>query len=134
MVELLRAGYLGKVGAVRTFNVMNQGEQGIGHDPNPKVPDGLDWDFWCGPSRLLPFKDYYLGGCLQWGRWFEFGDGHLADMGAHAHNLPLRALKLGPPIRIEAFCGEPVKDSYPSATRYRWDFAARQNFAPVSVW
>jgi hypothetical protein len=94
----------------------------------------LNWDFWCGPSPVLPFKEYYLGGCLKWGRWLDFGDGHLADMGAHAHNLPLRALKLGPPIRITPFTYEPIKDSYPSRTKYRWDFAAREKFDPVSVW
>ena len=133
-MELIQAGVLGEIREVhcwmnrffpRSEMIATQAEA---------IPAGLNWDFWCGPSRLLPFKEHYLGGCLQWGRWFEFGDGHLADMGAHAHNLPLRALQLGPPIRIESFCGEPVKDSYPSATRFRWDFAARPGFAPVSVW
>jgi hypothetical protein len=133
-MEIIQAGLLGEIREVHCWiNRFFPRSETISTVADP-IPAGLNWDFWCGPSRLLPFKDYYLGGCLQWGRWFEFGDGHLADMGAHAHNLPLRALKLGPPIRIEAFCGEPVKDSYPSATRYRWDFAARQNFAPVSVW
>ena len=56
VVELVRAGYLGKIGTVRTFNVMNQGPQGVGHDPNTKPPEGLDWDFWCGPAPLRPYN------------------------------------------------------------------------------
>jgi hypothetical protein len=94
----------------------------------------LNWDFWCGPSKVLPFKKHYLGGCLAWGRWLEFGDGHLADMGAHGLNLPWRALKLTTATRVEAFFHEPLKDSYPSATKFRWDFAARGDMGPVSVW
>lgn len=133
-MEIIQAGVLGEIREVHCWmNRFFPRSEMIATQADA-IPAGLNWDFWCGPSRLLPFKEHYLGGCLQWGRWFEFGDGHLADMGAHAHNLPLRALKLGPPIRIESFCGEPVKDSYPSATRFRWDFAAREGFAPVSVW
>lgn len=133
-MEIMQAGVLGQIREVhcwinRFFPVSE--EINMVADP---IPEGLNWDFWCGPARMLPFKDYYLGGCLKWGRWFEFGDGHLADMGAHAHNLPLRALKLGPPIRITPTVGEPIKDSYPSWATYRWDFAAREKFDPVSVW
>ena len=103
------------------------------------IPAGLDWDFWCGPSPLLPFKSYYLAapgtvGCLAWGRWLPFGDGHLADMGAHGLNLPWRALKLGAPVQASVKIPEPLKDSYPSATDFRWDFAAREGFDPVTVW
>ena len=135
-MEVIQAGMLGQIAQVhcwinRTFppsapNVMNA-------DP---IPEGLNWDFWCGPSALLPFKKYYLGGCLAWGRWLEYGDGHLADMGAHALNLPSRALKLGAPHRasVEIPTGEPLKDSYPSATTFRWDYAAREKFGPVAVY
>ncbi len=133
-MEIMQAGVLGQIREVHCWiNRFFPPSEAISMTADP-VPAGLNWDFWCGPSRLLPFKDYYLGGCLKWGRWFEFGDGHLADMGAHAHNLPLRALKLGAPIRIAVECHEPIKDSYPSATTYRWDFAAREKFDPVSVW
>ena len=133
-MEIMQAGVLGQIREVHCWiNRFFPPSEEINMQADP-IPEGLNWDFWCGPARLLPFKDYYLGGCLKWGRWFEFGDGHLADMGAHAHNLPLRALKLGPPIRIAVEVHEPIKDSYPSATTYRWDFAARENFDPVSVW
>ncbi len=98
------------------------------------MPEGLNWDFWCGPSALLPFKRYYLGGCLAWGRWLEFGDGHLADMGAHAINLPWRALRLGLPQRVSVEIPEPLKDSYPSASNFRWEFARSGDRGPVTLW
>ncbi|MCX5676972.1 MAG: Gfo/Idh/MocA family oxidoreductase [Planctomycetota bacterium] len=135
-MEVIQAGMLGQIAQVhcwinRTFPPSAPTDMNA--DP---IPEGLNWDFWCGPSALLPFKKYYLGGCLAWGRWLEYGDGHLADMGAHALNLPSRALKLGPPQKASVTIptGEPLKDSYPSATTFRWDYAAREKFGPVAVY
>ena len=133
-MEVIQAGLLGQVRQVycwmdRTFPP----SETIARDADP-IPSGLNWDAWCGPSPVHPFKDHYLGGCLAWGRWLDYGDGHLADMGAHAHNLPLRALELGPPLRISVESSEPAKDSYPSANKFQWHFAARGRFDPVTVW
>jgi hypothetical protein len=133
-MEVIQAGLLGPIREVHCW--INRGfppSAPIDRKADP-IPEGLNWDFWCGPSPLLPFKGYYLGGCLAWGRWLDFGDGHLADMGAHGLNLPWRALKLGAPQRATVEIPEPLKDSYPSATKFRWDYAARGDFAPVSLW
>ena len=142
-MEVIQAGVLGQIREVhcwinRTFPP--SAALDLNADP---IPAGLDWDFWCGPSKLLPFKRYYLGnrkgdvysgGCLPWGRWLEFGDGHLCDMGAHAFNLPWRALKLGASERVSVKSAEPLKDSYPSANTFRWDFPARGDLPAVSVY
>lgn len=133
-MEVIQAGLLGQVREVHCW--INRGfppSAPIDRNADP-IPEGLNWDFWCGPSPLLPFKRYYLGGCLAWGRWLDFGDGHLADMGAHAHNLPWRALKLGAPERVSVEIPEPLKDSYPSATKFRWEFPARGDLAPLTLW
>jgi predicted dehydrogenase len=133
-MEVIQAGVLGQVHEVHCWiNRTFPPSAPIATEADP-IPPGLNWDFWCGPSPVLPFKNYYLGGCLAWGRWLAFGDGHLADMGAHAINLPWRALQLGPVQRVTVRTAEPVKDSYPSATDFRWDFSARGSFDPVTVW
>jgi len=133
-MELIQAGVLGDIREVHCWiNRSFPTSAPIDMNADP-LPEGLNWDFWCGPSPLLPFKNYYLGGCLAWGRWLAFGDGHLADMGAHAINLPWRALKLGAPSHIVVTIPEPLKDSYPSASTFRWDFAARGNFVPATVY
>ncbi len=124
-MEVIQAGVLGPIREVHCW--INRGfaaSAAVDQKADP-IPAGLNWDFWCGPSQMLPFKNYYLGNCLAWGRWMEFGDGHLADMGAHAFNLPWRALKLGTAVRVSVETAEPLKDSYPSATTFRWDFPAR---------
>jgi hypothetical protein len=133
-MEVIQAGMLGEIREVHTW--MNRGfppSEAASQQADP-IPEGLNWDFWCGPSQVLPFKEYYLGGCLAWGRWLEYGDGHLADMGAHALNLPWRALKLGPVQRASVEFPEPLKDSYPSANDFRWEFAARGSLPAVTVW
>jgi len=133
-MEVIQAGLLGQIREVHCWITRSfPPSAAIDQNADP-IPEGLNWDFWCGPSPLLPFKRYYLGGCLAWGRWLDFGDGHLADMGAHGHNLPWRALKLGAAQRVSVEIPEPLKDSYPSATKFRWDFPARDQFDPVSVW
>ncbi len=133
-MEVIQAGVLGPIREVHCWiNRTFPPSAPIATEADP-IPEGLNWDFWCGPSPMLPFKKYYLGGCLAWGRWLAFGDGHLADMGAHAINLPWRALQLGAPQRVAVKITEPLQDSYPSATDFRWEFAARGQFAPVTVW
>jgi hypothetical protein len=138
-MEVIQAGLLGKIREVHCWITRSFPPSApIDTNADP-IPEGLNWDFWCGPSPLLPYKSYYIAapgavGCLHWGRWLPFGDGHLADMGAHGLNLPWRALKLGAPIRASVRIPEPLKDSYPSASDFRWDFAAREGFEPVSVW
>lgn len=133
-MEVIQAGVLGPIREVHCWiNRTFPPSAALATDADP-IPEGLNWDAWCGPSPLRPFKKYYLPGCLAWGRWLDFGDGHLADMGAHAINLPWRALRLGAPQRVSVQVAEPVKDSYPSATDFRWDFPARGAQPPVTVW
>jgi len=133
-MEIIQVGLLGPVREVhcwmdRTFPPSTR----VARDADP-LPADLNWDAWCGPSSVHPFKEHYLGGCLQWGRWLDYGDGHLADMGAHAHNLPLRALELGAPVKVAVKSSEPALDSYPAENSFRWDFAARGKYPAVSVW
>jgi hypothetical protein len=138
-MEVIQAGLLGQIREVHcwiTRSFPPSAPVDANADP---IPQGLNWDFWCGPSPLLPFKSYYVAapgavGCLHWGRWIAFGDGHLGDMGAHGLNLPWRALKLSAPWRASVTIPEPLRDSYPSASSFRWDFAARAGFEPVSLW
>jgi hypothetical protein len=138
-MELIQADLLGPIREVHCWITRSFPPSAAIDTQADPIPDGLDWDFWCGPSPLLPYKSYYQAapgavGCLHWGRWLPFGDGHLADMGAHGLNLPWRALKLRAPVRASVAIPEPLKDSYPSATDFRWEFAAREGFGPVTVW
>ena len=53
--------------------------------PEEEIPEGFDWDRWLGQTPYLPYNHdrcsgNYGGG---WRRIFEYGNGFLADWGAH---------------------------------------------------
>jgi len=53
-VEQVRSGKLGDVHAVRVFNMMQHSPMKPG-SVQP-VPEGLDYDMWCGPAPKLPYN------------------------------------------------------------------------------
>jgi predicted dehydrogenase len=111
VVEMIQAGYLGKVGVVRTFNVMNQGEQGVGHQPpDTKVPEGLDWDLWCGPGPLIPFNSILFSGSYNHGSWMAYSGGWTPNMAAHIIDLPIWALDLKYPTEVTSVGGRYIID------------------------
>ncbi|MCX6873317.1 MAG: Gfo/Idh/MocA family oxidoreductase [Verrucomicrobia bacterium] len=133
-IEIIQAGVLGQVREVHCWTTREcQPSQNrpAGEDP---VPTGLNWDFWLGQSPYRPYKQgIYTGGLSNWCRWFDFGDGTVADMGIHSFNLAVRALELESPTRVEAQNPEPVLETYVSKGRFRFDFAARGKRAAVSL-
>jgi len=136
-VEVIQAGLLGQV---RTVHLWCDG-----YGPNPPshsrppgedpLPDGLNWDFWLGPSPLRPFKSgIYHPGCLKFQNWLDLCNGMLAGQGAHTFYLPVRALKLCPPVRVETEIPEPVQETYVSKGCFRFEIPAREGLAPVTLW
>jgi predicted dehydrogenase len=97
VVEYLRSGNLGPVGVVRTFNVMNQAPTGVGHAPDARVPEGLDWEFWCGPASLRPFNSILATDAYYHGSWMDYSGGWTPGMAPHIIDLPVWALDLGYP-------------------------------------
>lgn len=104
VVELIRAGCLGKVGTVRTFNVMNQGENGVGTAKDSKLPDGFDWDFWCGPAPLIPYNSLLASGSYAHGSWMNYSGGWTPGMAPHIIDLPVWTFDLGFPLETTS-CG-----------------------------
>lgn len=57
-VELIRNGRIGKVHTVIGYNYPSAFECNF---PAQPIPDGLDWDRWCGPNEVVPYHtDLYL--------------------------------------------------------------------------
>ncbi len=136
-VEVVHAGVLGQIHHAYLW-CDGYGPNPPSHGRPPKedpVPPGLNWDFWLGPVPLRPFnKRIYHPGCLAFQNWLDLDNGMLAGQGAHTFDLPVRALKLDYPIRVEAERPEPLQETYPSKGMFRFEFAARGNLAPVSLW
>ncbi len=86
---------------------------------------------WLGPAPERPFSHVYLP--FVWRGWFDFGSGALGDMGQYSFDTIFRALKLGPPARVESSSTKRFEESYPVATMVHFDFAAREGMPPVRV-
>ena len=135
-VEIIQAGLLGQIREVHVWHANNPGPKSharpAGEDP---VPAGFNWDLWVGPAPLRPYKkDVYQPGCRRTSWWFDFGAWILGDFGVHTWQLPIRALKLNYPVRIEHNVPEPVLETFVSTTKIRYEFAARGDLAPVTAW
>ncbi|MCK4966423.1 Gfo/Idh/MocA family oxidoreductase, partial [bacterium] len=66
--DYIQSGKLGDIYLARAFNMLHN-QPIVTRDPEP-VPDGLDYDLWCGPAPRLPYRpgrwwwgrnDFYLG-------------------------------------------------------------------------
>ena len=85
-LEYVRSGRLGDILLVRS-QIMERSQP----TPQPKpgeqapVPEGLDWDMWCGPA---PLRGYWPG--RWWWRRWDYNSGGLTDHGAH-HMAMIRA-------------------------------------------
>jgi hypothetical protein len=135
-VEVIQAGIIGKVSELHVWSNRPIWPQGIdrpaGEDP---VPPELDWDCWIGPAPMRPYKGGRVYHDFNWRGWFDFGTGALGDMACHTVNMPFRALKLGYPTAIECEAVvNPKPETYPSSSRIRFEFPAREDMAPLKFW
>jgi predicted dehydrogenase len=131
-VEVVQAGAIGGVREVHVWSNRPIWPQGIARptqvDP---VPSTLDWDGWIGTAPMRPFnKDAYHP--FKWRGWIDFGTGALGDMACHTANMPFRALKLGFPTSIEASSTGMNGETWPTSSRIRFEFPAREGMPPVS--
>ena len=97
VVEWVRSGRLGPVSVVRTFNVMNQGRDGIGRAPKQDPPEGLDWGLWLGPAPARPFNSLLFDGSYNHCSFWDYSGGWTPGMAPHIIDLPIWALDLGVP-------------------------------------
>jgi len=136
-VEIIQAGLLGSIDRVYLW-CDGYGPNPPSHDRPPgedPVPAGLNWDFWLGPAPWRPFKKgVYHPGCLRFQNWLDLCNGMLAGQGAHTFYLPVRALDLGPPVRVEAQLPEPLRETYVSKGRFRFEYPARGQRPSLSLW
>ena len=144
-VEVVHSGLIGPVRQAYVWTnrpIWRQGlERPEGSDP---VPAGVDWDLWLGTAPWRPYKaewpetsDKGRRAVYQpwvWRGWQDFGTGALGDMACHTVNWPFRALKLEYPTEIEAECNGLTKEMYPKSSKIRFEFPARGDQPPVTLW
>jgi len=78
-MKFMKEGKLGQIGMVRAFVHYGGGPGEPVPDSDP--PEGLDWDFWCGPGPLVPYnRKIHPRGFRQ---FLDFANGTLGDWGIH---------------------------------------------------
>lgn len=126
VVEWVRSGKLGPISVVRTFNVMNQGPNGIGTAPaGEKPPAGLDWDFWCGPAPECSFNSLLYADSYNHCSFWDYSGGWTPGMAPHIIDLPIWALQLGAPRVTQCTGGRRIvggDGDAPDTQEVVWDY------------
>ncbi|MCU0875035.1 MAG: Gfo/Idh/MocA family oxidoreductase [Pirellulaceae bacterium] len=80
--EYVRSGKLGKIKEIVGCNYPSPWECAL---PAESVPDGLDWDMWCGPAPLVPYnKDLFTPRANPgWLSFRPYSGGEMTGWGAH---------------------------------------------------
>lgn len=77
--EFLRSGKAGKIGMVRAFVHYGGGEGQV--VPDTPVPEGLDWEMWCGPAPLRAYNKLLHPKGFR--GFLDYANGTLGDWGIH---------------------------------------------------
>jgi len=132
-VELIQAGVCGQIREVHIWHPKHGWPSGVDRPAGEdKIPGGLDWDFWIGPSPMRPYKQgvYHPG---KWRGWYDFGGGSIADFCCHSFSMPVRALGLEHPERIEISGKGLGKESFAESCTVKFRFPAKGNRGPVTI-
>ena len=93
-LEYIQSGKLGDVMLARVYLMQAGGPNAL--PPEEPVPDGIDYDLWCGPAPMMPYRP---------GRWFQnywdFYNGELT--GDLIHQVDLARLLIGKKAPNSAF-------------------------------
>lgn len=111
MIKWFDKGTIGTVSKVHVWTNRPVWPQGIETPTDkPTMIDGLDWDNWIGPAKMVDYHPLYHP--FKWRGWWNFGTGALGDMGCHLIDPPFRVLGLGYPTEVESSIGAVFKKDW----------------------
>jgi predicted dehydrogenase len=122
VVELLRAGIIGKVSEVHAWTNRPIWAQGFDTTPPKEAPPaGIDWEQWIGPAPHVDYSSKIAP--FAWRGWWHYGTGALGDMACHIMDLPYWGLGLTSPVSVEAKQEGGSELSAPINSTITYDFA-----------
>ena len=101
-VQHLHDGLIGRVYMAR--GIVFRRRPDIGDKGISKVPEGLDYDLWCGPAPMAPFTQNLVH--YNWHWHWNYGNGDTGNQGIHETDLCLWGLNVGLPERISSMGGQ----------------------------
>ena len=132
-LELIGAGLFGEISEIHVWHPAHNWPSGEARPGGTDaIPEGLNWDFWLGTAPVRGYKPgiYHPG---KWRGWYDFGNGSLGDFCCHGFNLPVRALGLGYPERIEVSGTGMGKESFARSCTVTFHFAGSGERGPVRL-
>ncbi|MDY0166838.1 MAG: Gfo/Idh/MocA family oxidoreductase [Thermoguttaceae bacterium] len=121
--ELVRNGLAGKIHTVLIQNYPSPWECAF---PGQPVPEGLDWDAWCGPTEPVPFhNDIFISRAQPgWISFRPYSGGEMTGTGTHGFDQIQWALDLDDTGPVEVWCeGGPM----PAITYHEPESGGRGN-------
>ncbi len=104
-MRFLREGRAGKIGMVRCYVIYGGGAEQP--RPNAEPPEGLNWDFWCGPAPLRPYNSGIHPRGFR--NYLDYANGTLADWGVHWLDQVLWIMEEKWPRTVYSVGGRPIK-------------------------
>jgi len=111
--EFIRNGGLGKIQEVFAANYESPW---LGDFPAEPIPEGLDWEMWCGPTEPVPFhrEIYTPRGLPGWLSLRPYSGGEMTGWGTHGfdqiawalgldHTGPTEILVDGAPLKMPVY-------------------------------
>jgi len=105
--ELIRNGRIGTIRKVIAHNYPSPWEGAL---PEQPVPDGLDWDMWCGPTAIVPYNNdlYAPRANPGWISFRTYSGGEMTGWGSHGLDQVQWALGMDDSGPVEVWTeGEP---------------------------
>ncbi|MDR2764114.1 MAG: Gfo/Idh/MocA family oxidoreductase [Tannerella sp.] len=101
-IRLLNEGLIGRVYMAR--GLVYRWRPDIGNRGVSKIPEGLDYDLWCGPAPMAPFTRNLVH--YNWHWHWNYGNGDVGNQGIHETDLCMWGLNVGLPERITSMGGK----------------------------
>jgi predicted dehydrogenase len=99
---IVQSGSLGEIHYVQCWIHERLAKAGLGTPPDTAPPSTLDWDFWVGPAKEVPYNSTYHPG--TWRNFYNFGGGRMCDWGVHLVDFVHFAMQQDKPLSVTS-CG-----------------------------
>jgi predicted dehydrogenase len=97
--RMVQAGQIGEVNLVRAWNSNNNALNPAAKVADSDPPEGLDWDFYLGPSPKAPynqtrFRNYRV--------YYDYSGGYITDFGNHRIDSVHQIMNVQSPLAVSA--------------------------------